>query len=78
MTWVATISSIEVRKETCLRLAEQQIRFHKQLWMLPRKALTDLVPPTLLARQTKDRTCNIYTYLIKGNEKDIIKMLVQH
>ena len=38
----------------------------------------ELVPDTVLARKVKDRTCNIYTYLIKKNEKDLIQILVAH
>jgi hypothetical protein len=48
----------------CLDIAEQQIKFHKCLYSLPKKELMDLVPDTALARKVKDRTCNIYTYLI--------------
>jgi hypothetical protein len=37
----------------------------------------DLIPDTQAARKEKDRTCNIYAYLIKRNEKDIIASLVR-
>jgi hypothetical protein len=37
----------------------------------------ELIPDTQAARKEKDRTCNIYTYLIRRNEKDIIALLVR-
>jgi len=43
---------------------------------LPKKELMEFVPDTLLARKVKEKTCNIYTYLIKKNEKDLIQILV--
>ncbi len=35
----------------------------------------ELVPDTQAAKREKDRTSNIYTYLIRRNEKDIIALL---
>lgn len=65
-------------KDTCVRIAHQQIVFHKLLYSLPKKDLLELVPDTQLARKVKDRTQNIYFYLIKRNEKDLLKILVAH
>ena len=72
MTAIAKTKLVKVSKEMCLQIAERHIQFHKCLYSLPKKELTELVPDTVLARKVKDRTCNIYTYLIKKNEKDLI------
>ena len=37
----------------------------------------DLIPDTQAESKEKDRTCNIYTHLIRKNEKDIIALFVR-
>jgi len=68
-------TKIPVSKELCLKTAHNQILFHKKLFNLPKQDLMELIPDTQAARKEKDRTCNIYTYLIRRNEKDIIALL---
>ena len=36
-----------------------------------------MVPETQLAKKVKDKSSNIYTYLIKKNEKDVISVLAR-
>lgn len=76
-TQIAIHDKSLISKDICLRIAKQLIDFNKTLYSLPKKELLELVPDTQLARKVKDRTSNIYTYLIKKNEKDLIQILVR-
>jgi hypothetical protein len=40
--------------------------------------LKELIPKTKEARKIKDKTYNIYNYLIKKNEKDVIQLLTRY
>ena len=48
------------------------------MFSLDKKSLMELVPNTQLARKTRDRTSNIYTYLVKRSERELIRILVTH
>lgn len=69
---------MEVEKPLSLSIVEQMIVYHRCLYSLEKRALMELVPDTQLARKTRDRTSNIYTYLIKKSERELIKILVTH
>jgi hypothetical protein len=45
---------------------------------LPKEELKELIPKTQVTRKIKDKTYNIYTYLIKKNEKDVIQLLLRY
>lgn len=69
---------IHVEKPLSLRIVEQMIAYHRCLFSLDKKSLMELVPNTQLARKTRDRTSNIYTYLVKRSERELIRILVTH
>lgn len=67
-----------MEKPLILTIVQQMISYHRSLYSIDKRKLMELVPDTQLARKTRDRTCNIYTYLVKRNEKELIKLLVQY
>jgi hypothetical protein len=52
-----------------------QINFHKKLFKLPKEILVGLIPETKAAKAVKSKTQNIYMYLVKKNEKDVLAMV---
>jgi hypothetical protein len=72
ITQISRKSIVKIPEELGLRIVEEQIFFHKKLLRLPMEELKELIPKTQVARKIKDKTYNIYTYLIKKNEKDVI------
>lgn len=72
ITQISRKSIVQIPEELGLRIVEEQIFFHKKLLRLPMEELKELIPKTQVARKIKDKTYNIYTYLIKKNEKDVI------
>jgi len=75
VTHISRKALIKIPEELGLRIVKEQIFFHKKLLKLPKEELKELIPKTQVARKIKDRTYNIYTYLIKKNEKDVIQLL---
>lgn len=75
VTHISRKALIKIPEELGLRIVKEQIFFHKKLLKLPKEELKELIPKTKVARKIKDRTYNIYTYLIKKNEKDVIQLL---
>ena len=78
ITHISRKSLIFITEELGLRIVNDQIFFHKKLLKLPKDELKDLIPKTEIARKIKDKTYNIYTYLIKKNEKDVIQLLLRY
>lgn len=78
LTQVLRSKKIKIDKAICLKVVKEQIAFHKTLYRLPRKDLLDLVPEAQGIRKDKEKAQNIYTYLIKRNEKDVIQILLQY
>ena len=58
-----------------LKIVHEQIQFHKTLYALPKKDLLSLLPTT--ADLSKPPSQLIYSYLVKKNEKDVIRILLQ-
>ena len=68
VTQVSRKNKVTISEELCLRIISEQIAFHKKLLKLPKEELKQLIPQTESTRKIKDRTYNIYTYLVKKNE----------
>ena len=75
MTSVCKNPKIDAQRDQCYKVIMDQIMFHKKLMRLPKRELQELIPDTVTARKEKDRTCNIYSYLVRKNEKDVIQVL---
>lgn len=76
--FVAAVSrkvNVTISEELCVRTVSELILFHRKLLDLPKEQLKSLIPDTQEARKSKDRTYNIYLYLIKKNELKILGLL---
>lgn len=83
VTAVSKKLKIRISTDLCVRTISKQISFHKNLLMLPKEELTKLIPEsqqstTSSKRVTNSRTHNIYTYLVRRNERDIIGLVRRH
>jgi hypothetical protein len=78
ITYISRKPSVRIPEELGLRIVKDQIFFHKKLLKLPNNELKELIPKTQVARKIKDKTYNIYNYLIKKNEKDVIQLLTRY
>ena len=78
VTQVSRRNKVVLSEELCLRIISEQIAFHKKLLKLPKEELKQMIPQTESTRKIKDRTYNIYTYLVKKNENQIISLLQRH
>ena len=81
MFFVTTVSKklkIGISEDLCLRTVSQQIDFHKKLVRMPKEELKKLIPETKSAKKIKDRTYNMYTYLIRKNERGILGLVKRH
>jgi hypothetical protein len=72
ITHISRNKLIQIPLYLGVRVVKEQIFFHKKLLKLPNNELKELIPKTQSARKIKDKTYNIYNYLIKKNEKDVI------
>lgn len=77
ITYISRKQLIRIPRELGLRIVREQIFFHKKLEKLPNAELKEWIPKTKVAGKIKDKTYNIYNYLIKKNEKDIIALLAR-
>ena len=83
VTHISRKQLIKIPEELGLRILKEQIFFHKKLVRLPKEELKELIPKKLELKQStkvakkpkENKTYNIYTYLIKKNEKDVIQLL---
>ena len=76
--FVAAVSKkikIHISLDLCERTISQQIAFYKKLLSLPKEEIKRVIPETESSRKTKDRTSNIYTYLIKKNERELLGLV---
>ena len=78
VTQVSRRNKVVLSEELCLRIISEQIAFHKKLLKLPKEELKQMIPQTESTRKIKDRPYNIYTYLVKKNENQIISLLQRH
>ena len=78
VTSVSKSERIVLSQNLCLRIASQQIIFHKKLLKLPKDELNKIIPKTQSTRKMKDRTYNIYMHLIQANESDIIGLVKRY
>lgn len=49
--------------------------FHRKLLRLPKEDLKRLIPEIEVTRKVRDKTYNIYMYLIRRNEKDVLGLV---
>lgn len=75
ITSVSRKIKVHISEELCLRTISEQILFHKKLLKLDKEELKKLIPETQTTRKIKDRTYNTYTYLVKKNEEEIIRLV---
>ena len=78
VTQIGKKIKINISQDLCIRVIHEQITFHKKLLKLPKEDLKKLIPETQETRKIKDRTYNIYTYLVKKNEIMILSLLKRH
>ena len=75
---VGTQRSISIEKDLCVRNLSELITFHRKLVELPRDQLKKVIPETQEAKKARDRTFNIYLYLVKKSERQMIGLLRRH
>ena len=79
--FIAAVSckiNVSISEQLCVRTVSDLILFHRKLLNLPRDQLKSVIPDTQEARRAKDRVYNIYLYLIKKNEREILRLLSRY
>lgn len=74
---MARNKKVPIDKQLCIKIVREQIIFHIQLLKVDKEELLELVPETQQAKKVKSSTQNIYTYLIKKTEKDVISIVAR-
>jgi hypothetical protein len=76
LTQIARNKKITIPKPVLLKLVREQINFHKTLLKIPREQLLAAIGDQRDPK--RDKLWNVYNFLVKRNERDLIQVIQQY